>query len=94
MNVSTPGVSLMQALEHIDDPRQTSNGTLHDFREILVIAICAMLCDNDTFEEMVAWARYKQDWLQRFLSLKHGIPSEDTFLRIFRLMDPKQFECA
>ncbi len=84
----------MQALEHIDDPRQPSNGTLHDFREILVIAICAVLCDNDTFEEMVAWARYKQDWLRRFLSLKNGIPSEDTFLRIFRLMDPKQFESA
>ena len=34
------------------------------FRELLVVAICAMLSDNDTFEEMVAWARYKQDWLQ------------------------------
>ena len=84
----------MQALEHIDDPRQPSNGTLHDFREILVIAVCAALSDNDTFEEMLAWARYKQDWLQRFLMLKHGIPSEETFLRIFRLIDPKQFETA
>ena len=48
----------MQALEHIDDPRSPSNGTRHDFRERLVVAICAMLSDDDTFEEMVAWARY------------------------------------
>ena len=84
----------MQALEHIDDPRSPSNGTRHDFRELLVVAICAMLSDNDTFEEMVAWARYKQDWLRGFLKLANGIPSEDTFIRVFRLLDPKQFEQA
>ena len=49
----------MQALEHIGDPCSPSNGTCHDFRELLVVAICAMLSDNDTFEEIVAWARYK-----------------------------------
>ena len=84
----------MQALEHIDDPRSPSNGTRHDFRELLVVAICAMLSDNDTFEEMVAWARYKQDWLRGFLKLANGIPSEDTFIRVFRLLDPRQFEQA
>ena len=84
----------MQALEHIDDPRSPSNGTRHDFRELLVVAICAMLSDNDTFEEMVAWARYKQDWLRGFLKLANGIPSEDTFIRVFRMLDPRQFEQA
>lgn len=84
----------MQAIEQIEDPRRPSNGTLHDLREILVIAICAVLSDVDTFEEIVAWAHCKQDWLSRFLKLKNGIPSEDTFLRIFRLIDPKQFEAA
>ena len=53
-----------------------------------------MLSDNDTFEEMVAWARYKQDWLRGFLKLANGIPSEDTFIRVFRMLDPKQFEQA
>jgi hypothetical protein len=47
--MSTAGVSLMQALEQIDDPRSPSNGTRHDFRELLVVAICAMLSDNDTY---------------------------------------------
>jgi len=82
----------MQALEHLEDPRRPSNGTLHDLREILVIAICAVLSDVDSFEDMAAWGRVKHDWLRRFLTLKNGIPSEDTFLRVFRMIDPKQFE--
>ncbi len=72
--------------------RQPSNGTLHDFREILVIAIAALLSDSDMIEDIAYWARKKEAWLRRFLVLKNGIPSEETFLRIFRVLDPKQFE--
>lgn len=82
----------MDCLNGIDDPRKPSNGTLHDFQEILVIAIAAMLSDSDTVEDIAYWARKKEPWLRRFLVLKNGIPSEDTFLRIFRVLDPKQFE--
>jgi len=67
---------------------------LHNFQEILVIAIAAMLSDCDTIEDIAYWARAKEGWLRRFLVLKNGIPSEDTFLRIFRLLDPKSFERA
>lgn len=82
----------MDCLDEIDDPRKPSNGTLHDFQEILVIAIAAMLSDSDTVEDIAYWARAKEAWLRRFLVLRNGIPSEDTFLRIFRFLDPKQFE--
>ncbi|MFZ2854248.1 MAG: ISAs1 family transposase [Rhodocyclaceae bacterium] len=82
----------MGCLTEIDDPRKPSNGTLHDFQEILVIAIAAMLSDSDTVEDIAFWARKKETWLRRFLLLKNGIPSEATFLRIFRVLDPKQFE--
>lgn len=82
----------MDCLREVDDPRKPSNGTLHDFQEILVIAIAAMLSDSDTVEDIAFWARKKEAWLRRFLVLKNGIPSEDTFLRIFRVLDPKQFE--
>ncbi len=82
----------MGCLNEINDPRQPSNGTLHDFQEILVIAIAAMLSDSDTVEDIAFWARKKEAWLRRFLMLKNGIPSEETFLRIFRVLDPKQFE--
>jgi len=88
----TNGVCLMSCLTEINDPRMPSNGTLHDFREILVIAIAAMLSDSDTVEDIAFWARTKEAWLRRFLILKNGIPSEETFLRIFRVLDPHQFE--
>lgn len=84
----------MQALEQIEDPRRPSNGMLHDLREILVIAICAELSDAESFEDIAEWGQTKAAWLKRFLTLKNGIPSEDTFLRVFRLIDPKQFEMA
>lgn len=91
---ATKGMALMEYLDEIDDPRQPSNGTLHDFREILVMAIAAALSDSDTVEDIAHWARMREPWLRRFLVLKHGVPSEDTFLRVFRLLDPKQFEAC
>ena len=48
--------------------------------------------DADSFEDIALWGRLKTDWLRRFLVLKNGIPSQDTFLRVFRVLDPKQFE--
>lgn len=84
----------MAHLGEIDDPRKPSNGTRHNFREILVIAIAAVLSDSDTVEDIAFWARTKEAWLRRFLVLKNGIPSEETFLRIFGALDPKQFEDA
>ena len=84
----------MEKLSELEDPRQPSNGTRHDFREILVIAVCAMLSDADSFEDIALWGRLKADWLRRFLVLQNGIPSQDTFLRVFRVLDPKQFEAV
>ncbi len=88
------GVTLMECLKEIDDPRQPSNGMLHDFQEILVMAIAAALFDCDTVEEIAWWAQEREDWLRRFLVLRNGVPSADTFLRVFRLLDPKQFEAS
>lgn len=82
----------MEMLSDVDDPRQPSNGTRHDFQELLVMAISAVLSDCDTIEDVAAWSRAHTAWLQQFLVLKNGVPSEDTFLRVFRLLDPKQFE--
>ena len=84
--------SLMDCLDDIEDPRAASNGTLYDFREVLVIAICASLCDMDTCEDFAFWAEARLSWLKRFLTLKNGTPSSATFYRLFRALDPKQFE--
>jgi predicted transposase YbfD/YdcC len=90
----TTGVSLMCCLREVDDPRRPSNGTLHDFQEILVIAMAGVLSDCDTIEDIAYWGRRKEKWLREFLVLKNGVPSTETFLRVFRALDPKQFEVA
>ena len=59
MEMRGAGVSLMEKLSELEDPRQPSNGTRHDFREILVIAVCAMLSDADSFEDIALWGRLK-----------------------------------
>ena len=82
----------MEMLSDVDDPRQPSNGTRHDFLELLVMTISAVLSDCDTIEDVAAWSRAHTGWLRQFLVLKNGVPSEDTFLRVFRLLDPKRFE--
>lgn len=84
--------SLMDCLDEIEAPRAASNGTLYDFREMLVIAICASLCDMDTCEDFAVWAQAREPWLKKFLTLKNGTPSSATFYRLFRTLDPKQFE--
>lgn len=83
---------MMDCLNELEDPRQPSNGTLHDFREMLVIAICACLSDAEHCEDFALWGQQKEGWLRRFLVLKNGIPSGTTFTRLFRLLDPKRFE--
>jgi hypothetical protein len=55
----------MECLNEVEDPRQASNGTRHDFQEILVIAICAMLSDSDSVEDFSEWGRLKLDGLRR-----------------------------
>jgi len=85
----------MCCLRKVDDPRKPSNGTRHDFVEILVIAMAAALSECDTVEDIIAcWAQKKEGWLGQFLPLKNGVASEKTFLRIFRALDPKPFEVA
>jgi hypothetical protein len=83
--------SLVVCLAEIDDPRM-GNGKRHDLVEVLVIAICAIFAEVEGFEDMAEWARRKEPWLKGFLRLENGIPSHDTFNRIFRILDPKQFE--
>lgn len=82
---------LGECLGEIDDPR-TGNGKRYDLVEVLVIAICAIFAEVEGFDDMAEWAGVKEPWLRRFLRLENGIPSHDTFNRIFRILDPKQFE--
>lgn len=75
----------------LDDPRQAS-GRRHQLLDIIAIAICATICGADNWVAIAAFGRAKESWLRTFLSLTHGIPSHDTFRRVFALLDAEQFQ--
>ena len=79
--------------EGLEDPR-TGNAGLHDFHELLVIALCTVLSGGQGATHMEAFAVAKESFLRGFLRLEHGLPSHDTFSRLFRLLDPEQFRAA
>ena len=60
--------------------------------EILFMSICAVTCGADSWQEIADYARSKLDWLKTFLTLPGGIPSHDTFRRVFCLIDPLAFQ--
>lgn len=76
----------------LEDPRE--DNARHDLHEILLIALCALLCGAEDCSEMAAFGRAKEGFLRQFLTLRHGIPSHDTFSRVFRLLDPVQFHAC
>ena len=78
--------SLFERLREIADPRR-EHQKFHSLYEILVIAICAVLCGAEHWTEMEEYGEAKREWLATFLDLKHGIPSHDTFRRVFILLD-------
>ena len=74
----------------LQDPR-TGNAGRHDLLEMLMIALCTVLCGGEDCTDMAEFARTKLEFLRGFLQLEHGAPSHDTFSRLFRLLDPEQF---
>ena len=84
---------LVDVFVTITDPRQAGK-VEHDLVELLVVAVNAVLVGADTFVEIELWANEKLDWLRRYLKLEHGIPSHDTFGRLFGVIDPDEFEAA
>jgi predicted transposase YbfD/YdcC len=79
--------------EGLEDPR-TGNAGLHDFYELLMIALCAVLCGGQGAVDMALFAKAKEPFLRGFLKLENGAPSHDTFSRLFRQLDPTQFQAA
>ena len=85
--------TLENCLESVDDPRTLKNQK-HKFIDIMAIAILATISGADTWDDMEDWGNAKAEWLSTFLELPNGIPSHDTFNRIFSLIDPEQFHKA
>jgi len=74
------------------DPRR--DNARHDLHELLLIALCTILTGGKDCSDMALFGELKEPFLRRFLRLRHGIPSHDTFSRVFRLLDPVPFEAC
>ena len=83
--------SLKECFEDMPDPRWTYLCS-HKLIDILMIALCATIAGSDTWPEVVEFAVDREAWLRKFLELPHGIPSHDTFERVFARMDARAFE--
>ena len=81
-----------ECFEDLPDPR--ADNALHDLTELLFIALMATLCGATSCVDMALFARMKAYLWQDVLVLKHGLPSHDTFSRVFRMLDPEAFEVA
>lgn len=75
----------------MSDPRSGDN-VWHPLMNIMSIAICGAICGADNRVDMEMFGTAKYEWFARFLDLKHGIPSHDRFGRVFRQLDPAEFQ--
>lgn len=86
----TPIGTLVFHFSDMEDPR--GDNRRHLLLDIIVIAICAAICGADTWTDVELFGQSKEQWFRKFLELPHGIPSHDTFGRVFALIDPEQFQ--
>ncbi len=86
-----PAASIKQHFGEIKDPR-IERTKEHQLLDIIIIAICAVICGADDWVAVENFGRAKLPWLKTFLDLPHGIPSHDTFGRVFMLLDAEQFQ--
>ena len=82
--------SLLERTSQLPDPRQAAKCT-HILGEVVFMTIVGLLCGADDWDSIVLCAECKEDWLRRYLKLPGGIPSHDTFNRIYSLLDPAEF---
>jgi predicted transposase YbfD/YdcC len=90
MDVDSPS-TLLRAFKALKDPRMDRT-KYHSLTDILAIAICAVICGADGWMQVAMFGQCKESWFRTFLTLPNGIPSHDTFRRVFMLLEPDAFE--
>jgi predicted transposase YbfD/YdcC len=84
-------VSILHYFRKLRDPRREGS-CLHPLQDIIVIALCATIAGAQDWQEIATFGEKRLDWLKRFLKLPNGIPSHDTFERVFERINPKAFQ--
>jgi predicted transposase YbfD/YdcC len=84
-----PSTSISEHFATLSDPR-AERGKEHRLIDILTITLCAVICGADDWVAVATYGEEKEVWLRTFLALPNGIPSHDTFGRVFRLLDPDE----
>jgi predicted transposase YbfD/YdcC len=87
-----PTTSLRTSFEQLADPRRPGRTLTFPLTEILTIALCAVIGGANSWVAVETFGKAKQAWFQRFLNLENGIPSHDTFGRVFALLNPLAFQ--
>jgi predicted transposase YbfD/YdcC len=88
-----PDLSIPKHFATLKDPRR-AHRRLHLLQDIIVIALCAVIAGAQDWQEIETFGRKRRDWLKRFLKLPHGIPSHDTFERVFDRLNPQAFQAC
>ena len=89
-----PTLPLTSLFDDLPDPRRDTRNKLHRLTDILVIATCAVISGCETWEAIAEYGQTKESFFGRFLALPHGIPSPDTFERVFAKLAPGAFSQA
>jgi predicted transposase YbfD/YdcC len=87
------GASLRAHFAALPDPR-VARTRRHALLDVVTLAVCAIVCAADTWVDVERWGKAKRPWLRTWLDLPHGIPSHDTFGRVFGALDPVAFEAC
>jgi predicted transposase YbfD/YdcC len=90
--MSTSGAmeKMTESFAELTDPR-VERTQWHELIDIVVIALCGVICGCNSWEDLPKYGRAKRDWLRRYLQLTNGVPSADTFARVFQRLDPNEF---
>jgi predicted transposase YbfD/YdcC len=86
-----PKITILDHFKDLEDKR-VERTKRHKLIDIVTIAICAVICGADSWVLMETYGKKKEKWLKQFLELPNGIPSHDTFARVFARIDPQQLQ--
>jgi predicted transposase YbfD/YdcC len=88
-----PDLSIAKYFARLRDPRR-AHRRLHQLQDLLVIALCAVIAGAQDWQQIETFGRKRRGWLEGFLALPHGIPSHDTFERVFGRLNPQAFQAC